>query len=190
MKDSDDRILEKDLLARAFAARYNGCLLIDAVSGAVRSVSDTLAGDLLPPGEFIPLLEKSNYITKVGRYIIEKTCRYMRAWMDMAPARAGFILGSVAADGRINEQEYLLICPALIHVFGEDFDFESVKRSFREDKEGRAAVKRYTEEMTALLSFADESLREDIVGLCLCVTTVDGKISLRERNYIRRLCRA
>lgn len=52
MKDSDDRILEKDLLARAFAARYNGCLLIDAVSGAVRSVSDTLAGDLLPLGRF------------------------------------------------------------------------------------------------------------------------------------------
>ena len=52
MKDSDERILEKDLLARAFSARYNGCLLIDVATGAVRSVSDALAGDLLPLGRF------------------------------------------------------------------------------------------------------------------------------------------
>lgn len=43
---------------------------------------------LLAPGAFVPLLEKSNYITKVDRYIIEKTCRYMRSWMDEAPDKA------------------------------------------------------------------------------------------------------
>lgn len=37
---------------------------------------------------------------------------------------------------------------------------------------------------------ADETLREDVIALCLCVVTVDGKISLRERNYIRKLCKA
>lgn len=140
--------------------------------------------------ENLSALERGAILTGKSVKILAKLRLLELPGVDPVPTLAGFILGSVAADGRINEQEYLLIYPALIHVFGEDFDFESVKRSFREDKEGRAAAKRYTEEMTALLSLADESLREDIVGLCLCVVTVDGKISLRERNYIRRLCRA
>ena len=37
---------------------------------------------LLSPGSFIPLLEKSNYIEKLDRYVIEHTCRYLRDWMD------------------------------------------------------------------------------------------------------------
>ncbi len=110
--------------------------------------------------------------------------------VDPVHTLAGFILGSVVVDGRVNEQEYLLIYPALLHLFGDDFDFDSVKKSFRLDGEGRSAVKKYTEELLALLSLADESLREDLITLCLCAVTVDGKISLRERNYIRRLATA
>lgn len=110
--------------------------------------------------------------------------------VDPVHALAGFILGSVVADGRVNEQEYLLMYPALVHVFGDDFDFDSIKNSFRKDREGREAVKEYTQEMLSFLALADETLREDVIALCLCVVTVDGKISLRERNYIRKLCKA
>lgn len=110
--------------------------------------------------------------------------------VDPVHALAGFILGSVVADGRVNEQEYLLMYPALVHVFGDDFDFDTIKDSFRKDREGREAVKEYTQEMLSFLALADETLREDVIALCLCVVTVDGKISLRERNYIRKLCKA
>lgn len=103
---------------------------------------------------------------------------------------AGFILGSVVADGQINEQEYLLIYPALLHMFGDDFDFESIKKSFRKDRDGRNEVKKYTRDILALLSTADESLREYIIALCLCAVSVDNKISLREQRYIRQLCAA
>ena len=40
---------------------------------------------LLAPGAFIPLLESSNQISIVDHYILEKTCRYMREWMDKMP---------------------------------------------------------------------------------------------------------
>ena len=33
----------------------------------------------------------------------------------------------------------------------------------------------------------DEDLQADIVILCLCIMTVDGKVSLKERNYVKRL---
>lgn len=39
----------------------------------------------LSPASFIPLLEKSNYIGKVDKHMIETTCRYMRRWLDMRP---------------------------------------------------------------------------------------------------------
>ena len=73
-------------------------------------------------------------------------------------------------------------------MFGDDFDFESIKKSFEKDHDGRNAVKQYTEEMLAILAKEDESMVEDVVLLCLCVVSVDNKISLRERRYIRRLC--
>lgn len=43
------------------------------------------ARGFLSPAEFIPLLEKSNYIGKVDLYVIQKTCEYMRRWLDILP---------------------------------------------------------------------------------------------------------
>lgn len=38
---------------------------------------------LLPPDDFIPLLEKSNLISKVDLYVIETVCGYVRKWTDI-----------------------------------------------------------------------------------------------------------
>lgn len=40
---------------------------------------------LISPAEFIPLLEKSGYISKVDRYVVEKTCKYLREWTNKTP---------------------------------------------------------------------------------------------------------
>lgn len=37
---------------------------------------------LISPEKFIPMLERSDYIAAVDMFVIEKTCRYMRKWMD------------------------------------------------------------------------------------------------------------
>lgn len=103
---------------------------------------------------------------------------------------AGFIIGSVTADGKINETEYLLIYPALVKLFGEDFDFISIKESFRRDKGRKKALDDYTEGMVYILSLLDDDLKCDVITLCLCVTSLDRKITLREKRYIRRLCEA
>lgn len=42
---------------------------------------------LLQPGMFIPLLERSDYISAVDEYIINKTCKYVRGWMDEMPGK-------------------------------------------------------------------------------------------------------
>lgn len=103
---------------------------------------------------------------------------------------AGFIIGSVTADGRINEAEYLLIYPALSRAFGDTFDFKSIKEGFRHNKDGKKLIAGYTEEMLCILRQLDGDLRRDVISLCLCVTSIDGKITLREKRYILRLCGA
>lgn len=100
---------------------------------------------------------------------------------------ASFIIGSVAADGKLHEKEYLLIYPALVKVFGQDFDYETIKKGFETDKEGRRLIEKYTKELIRVLGSVDETLYEDVIILCLCIVTIDGKISLREKNYIRKL---
>lgn len=120
--------------------------------------------------------------------VLAKLNRLNLPGVDPVRTLAGFILGSIVADGRVNEQEYLLMYPALLRVFGDSFDFESIKESFRKDRDGRSAIRQYTQEMLSFLALADDSLQTDIVMLCLCVASVDNRISLRERRYIRQLC--
>ncbi|MGN1061857.1 MAG: hypothetical protein ACI4RO_01900 [Candidatus Scatosoma sp.] len=103
---------------------------------------------------------------------------------------ACFILSSVVSDGKINEQEYILIYPALIKAFGSDFDFSSVKAAVEKNQTLKKAATDYAETLASLLAETDENFINDVIGLCLCVVSVDGKISLRERNYIKKLYKA
>lgn len=103
---------------------------------------------------------------------------------------ATFILASITSDGKVDEREYLLMYPALIKLFGDDFDFASVKATIEADAQGKKDLAIYTKQLLQVLSTADENLLEDVVVVCLCVTSMDGKISLKERNYIKKLIKA
>lgn len=37
---------------------------------------------LVPPGEFIPIFERSGFITKLDRYVFEQVCILQRRWLD------------------------------------------------------------------------------------------------------------
>lgn len=122
--------------------------------------------------------------------VLAKLHAYETDEFDPVVALAAFIVGSVAADGVIDEKEYLLIYPSLVAAFGEDFDYESVKGIFKENKFVKKAVHDYTEDLMKVLADDDDEMREDLVCLCLCVMSVDGKITLKEKNYIKRLIKA
>ena len=101
---------------------------------------------------------------------------------------AAFILGSIVSDGAVNEKEYLFIYPALIKVFG-DFDFATVKLAYKAAKDVKKEIERRTDDLMKIISASDEDLRKDVISLCHLTTWVDGKITLKERRYIRRLLR-
>lgn len=129
-----------------------------------------------------------------GAVIAEKSVKVMAKLkildvpeIDPIETLASFIVGAVAADGKLDEREYLLIYPALIRVFGEDFDFATVKDVFECDKGVHKEIRDYTADLLTILNLVDESFREDVVALCLAVVTVDNKITLRERKYVKKL---
>lgn len=138
--------------------------------------------------ESLSPIEKGVILTEKSVKILAKLHYLDIPELDPVSALVGFIMGSVVADGKVNEQEYLLIYPALVKAFGSDFDFALIKESFRKDTDGRKMIAEYTREMIEVMDALDEDLKADVITLCLCVTAIDGKVSLKEKRYIKRLC--
>ncbi|MBS1455536.1 MAG: hypothetical protein HP008_00515 [Clostridia bacterium] len=137
--------------------------------------------------ENMSAVERGLVITEKSVKILAALSTYDIDGIDPVETLAAFVMGSVVADGKLHEKEYLLIYPALVKTFGADFDFATIKKSFEEDKDTAKEIKKYTEELSKILGMLDEDLQADIVILCLCIMTVDGKVSLKERNYVKRL---
>lgn len=135
-------------------------------------------------------IERGSMLAAKSVKVFAKLHVYETDEFDPIFALAAFIVGSVAADGVIDEKEYMLIFPSLVAAFGDDFDYESVKGLFKENKSVKKAVHDYTQDLMSVLAFGDEEMREDIICLCLCVMSVDGKITLKEKNYIKKLIKA
>ena len=103
---------------------------------------------------------------------------------------ASFIIGSVVSDGTVSEKDYLFIYPSLAKAFGDQCNLYEIKSSIKISKDIKKAIAEYTKDLLRILSEADDELGNDIISLCLLVTSADGKISLKEKRYIRQLCKA
>lgn len=100
---------------------------------------------------------------------------------------ASFLMASIYADGKLDETEYTLMLPMLKLLFGSDFDYDAAKalaRMFR--PEGRE-LKKAVRDIVGVLGQVDEDLKDDIILVCLLICAVDGKVTLREKNYIKQL---
>ena len=100
---------------------------------------------------------------------------------------ASFIIGAIAADGRLSETEYELLSPLLHAFFGEELDYETCKKAFRKMAPEQRELKKSVDEMMDVLGLLSDDLKDDIITVCLLICAVDGKVSLRERNWIKQL---
>lgn len=139
-------------------------------------------------------LEALNPIER-GALLAEKSVSVVRGLSELdlpfnpVETLVSFIIGSVVSDGTFNEKDYLYIYPSLVKAFGNDFDFLSSKQALQIAKDIKKEISKDTKELLSVIALCDETLAADIVALCLLVTSVDGKISLKEKRYIRQLCR-
>ena len=148
--------------------------------------------------EFKKLCERCENISPVERGVLlaDKSVSVLKGLreldfdgVDAVGTLAAFVIGSAAADGIFDEKNYLYMYPSLVKTFGKDFDFDFIKNTFKKAENMKKEIDRYTRELIKIIGNADEDLLADIVILCLLITSIDGKISLKERRYVRKLCR-
>lgn len=102
---------------------------------------------------------------------------------------ASFLIASVYADGKLDESEYLLILPMLKIFFGEEYDYDTAKAIVRAFRPEGKELKKIVDCIVDLLGEISEELKADIITVCLLICAVDGKITLKEKNYIKQLIR-
>ena len=87
--------------------------------------------------------------------------------IDAVSIFATFVIGSIVADGKLDENEYILLYPMLHAFFRDDVNYEDCKkiaRTFR--KEGKE-LKKYVDYMVDVLGLVSDELKEDIIVVCL-----------------------
>lgn len=102
---------------------------------------------------------------------------------------ASFMIASVYADGKLDEAEYLLMLPMLKIFLGENYDYDTAKAVVRAFRPEGKELKKVVDCIVDLLGEVSEELKTDIITVCLLICAVDGKITLKEKNYIKQLIR-
>ena len=107
--------------------------------------------------------------------------------LDALKIYAGLIFGAVVSDGKLDESEFALIKPMLDLSIGYDFDFEEAKALLKYFKKDTKEYNQYVDAVVDLFGEIDDELKADIVTVCLLVCGIDGKISLKERKWLKQL---
>ncbi|MGN0905633.1 MAG: hypothetical protein ACI4NM_00645 [Bullifex sp.] len=100
---------------------------------------------------------------------------------------ASFIYGAIAADGKLSEEEYALISPLLHAFLGDGVNYEDTAKAFRSMKADNKEMKKRVDEMVDLIGLFSEELKADIIIVIMLICAVDGKISMKEKAWIKQL---
>ncbi|MBQ9469116.1 MAG: TerB family tellurite resistance protein [Clostridia bacterium] len=106
---------------------------------------------------------------------------------DAQTLLTSLILGAVISDGKIKEQEFGLIKPLFEEAVGEEVTFEEMTEFMDAFKTGKSDYKKMIASLTNLFGAVSDDLKSDTVMLCMLVCAADGKISVREKNWLRQL---
>lgn len=139
--------------------------------------------------ESLDPLEYATVITAKTVKIMPALCELSNDKIDAVGTFASFLIASVYADGKLDESEYLLMLPMLKLCFGADFDYDSAKALVKAFKPEGKELKNLVDEIVDILGEVSPELKDDIITVCLLVCAIDGKISLKEKNYIKQLIR-
>lgn len=135
-------------------------------------------------------------VATYGAILAEKSLKIIPALSAITESAVGgaatfatFILGAIAADGRLSETEFLICEPMLRIFFGDAIDYETCKAAVKSMHSETRALKKAVDDMVDILGCVSEELKEDIVFVCMMICAVDGKISAKEKSWIKQLLR-
>lgn len=100
---------------------------------------------------------------------------------------ASFIVGAVVADGGLSVEEYAITFPIFKAFFGEGISYEDCDYIVRKMRSEGKQLKRYVDDMVDVFGQLSEELKNDIVLVCLMICAIDGKVSSKEKRWIKQL---
>ncbi len=100
---------------------------------------------------------------------------------------SAFVFGAIAADGRLSEEEYTLISPLLHAFFGDAIDYEACKKEMRGLHAEAKELKKSVDDMADILGLLSDDLKNDLILVCLMICAIDGKVSFKEKQWIKQL---
>ena len=127
-------------------------------------------------------------INKKSANVIKALSQITENGHDGFSIYADFIMCAVAADGKLTEEEYLLLKPSLDLFMGADLTFEDMKDIFYDA--GYDQPKDYKNSMDLMvdiLGLLSPELKDEIILLCMMVCAVDGEVSESEKEWIKQL---
>ena len=98
-----------------------------------------------------------------------------------------FLFSAMAADGRLSSEEYDLLYPLLSSFLGEKINYTDAKKAVGAMRKENREMKKISEDMVGVLAEFSEDLRREIVLLIMMICAADGKISLSEKLWIKKL---
>ena len=108
--------------------------------------------------------------------------------LDGVAIYTDFVLCSVAADGKLTEEEYLLIKPILDLTLEMDTGYGDAQKFFYDNGLGKPdGYKKSMDAIVDLLGLISPDLKDDIILVCMLVCAVDGELTKEERAWIQTL---
>ena len=99
-----------------------------------------------------------------------------------------FIIASIAADGRLDENEYILVRPYIEALFNMEVSYEEAVRIFETaglDKP--KGMKDSVDRMVDVIGLFSREVKDDIIIICMMICAIDGVISEDEKDWIKQL---
>lgn len=98
-----------------------------------------------------------------------------------------FLFSAMAADGRLSEEEYDLLYPLLSSFLGDKINYTDAKKAVGAMRKENREMKKISEDMVGVLAEFSEDLRREIILVIMMICAADGKISLSEKLWIKKL---
>ena len=123
---------------------------------------------------------------KAGR-IIPALSAITEDGLDGVTLFASFVMGAVVADGNLSLEEYAITFPLFKVFFGKEVNFEACNLIVKSMRRETKLMKQYVNDMVKVFGLVSDELKDDIVLVCLMICAIDGKVSLKEKRWIKKL---
>ena len=99
----------------------------------------------------------------------------------------GLMLGAISSDGKLAEEEFYLMKPTLDAAFGNKLTYKEAKSLIGNFYPGGKKYDQFQDAVKQLFNDISDELKRDIVIVCLLTFGVDGKISQKEKKWLKEL---